>query len=95
MTATANEAMLGKLRAEAVKLGIDPSLVQLEDVSVAKSGEKMRFKWRDIEVEAPAPSQEAFDSWFEQNGQVIAGAVIALAGVTIGIIASAASSYKR
>ncbi|MNJ79918.1 hypothetical protein D3C77_781090 [compost metagenome] len=55
----------------------------------------MRFKWRDIEIEAPSPSQETFDSWFEQNGQVIAGAAIALAGVTLGIIASAASSFKR
>ncbi|MDN7143868.1 hypothetical protein KC131_24800 [Pseudomonas sp. JQ170] len=95
MSTNANEAMLEKLRTEAVKLGIDPTLVQLDDISVAKTGDKMRFKWRDIEIEAPSPSQETFDSWFEQNGQVIAGAAIALAGVTLGIIASAASSFKR
>ncbi|MDK1397982.1 hypothetical protein [Pseudomonas protegens] len=90
MTITANEAMLEKLKAEAIKLGIDPQLVRLEDISVSKSAEKIRVKWRDIEVEAPAPSQEAFDSWFEENGKVIAGAVVALAGVTIGLIGAVA-----
>lgn len=90
MTNTVNEAMLEQLKAEAAKLGIDPNLVRLEDVCVVKGAEKLRVKWRDIEIEAPAPSQEAFDSWFEENGKVIAGAVIALAGVTIGLIGAAA-----
>lgn len=88
--ASVNEAMLEQLRAEAEKMGIDPSRIRLEDVGVTQKGEKIRFKWGDIEVEAPAPSPEAFDSWFEENGKVIAGAVVALAGVTIGLIGAVA-----
>ncbi|WP_434559805.1 hypothetical protein [Pseudomonas sp. R1-6] len=90
MTTNANEAMLEQLKNEATKMGIDPDLVRLEDISVMKRAEKIRVKWRDIEIEAPAPSQETFDSWFEENGKVIAGAVVALAGVTIGLIGAAA-----
>lgn len=90
MAATVNEAMLKQLKIEAEKLGFDPAQIRLEDVDVAQKGDKIRIKWGDVEIETPAPSPEAIDSWFEENGKVIAGAVVALAGVTIGLIGAVA-----
>lgn len=90
MATTVNEALLQQLKAEAKRLGLDPNLVRREDIDASQKGDKIKVKWRDVEIEVPGPSQEAFDSWFEENGKVIAGAVVALAGVTIGLLGAVA-----
>jgi hypothetical protein len=74
-----------EIRQEAAKRGIDPDLVQKKDVHVDRSGKNIQIKWRDVEVNVPGPSQSAIDAWFTENGKVIAGAVVALAGVAVGI----------
>lgn len=92
-----NDALLDEIQKAAKERGIDPSLIKKEDLNVEKTGNKIHVKWKDVEIEIPAPSQETLDSWFKENGQVIAGALLTLGAVTVGgIIAIAtAATLKR
>ena len=78
-----------QMREEARRRGIDPSRVRAEDVEVDRDNSKIHFKWKDISVTLPAPSREAIDKWFEQNGQAIAGSIMTIAGVAVGVAAAA------
>ncbi|HEY5548776.1 MAG TPA: hypothetical protein VIL17_04195 [Coriobacteriia bacterium] len=73
-----------QMRDEAKRRGIDPSLVQEKDVQVNREDSTIRIKWKDVDIAMPAPSRDAVDAWFTQNGQVIAGSVLTLAGVVVG-----------
>jgi hypothetical protein len=73
-----------EIRGEAVKRGIDPSLIEKKDIHVERSSNNIHVKWKDVEVNVPGPSQGALDVWFSKNGEIIAGAVVALAGVALG-----------
>lgn len=78
-----------QMRSEAERRGMDPSRVREEDVEVDRDNSKIHFKWKDIGVSLPAPSRDAIDSWFKQNGQAIAGSVMTIAGVAVGVAAAA------
>lgn len=94
---TINDALLNEIHKAAKERGIDPNLIKKEDLSVEKTGNKIHVKWNDVEIEIPAPSQETLDSWFKENGQVIAGALLTLGAVVVGgaIAIATAVTLKR
>ena len=67
-----------ELRAAAANNGIDPNLLKGATVDLYLRGEQLHFRWRDIEVSTPMPSQQALDSWLDKYGGVAIGAVIAI-----------------
>lgn len=91
-TETVNDALLSEFKKAAKEKGIDPNLIKKEDLSAEKKGNKIHIKWKDVEVEVPAPSQETVDSWFKENGQVIAGALLALGAVAVGGVIAIATA---
>lgn len=54
------------------------------DVKLHRIGQNFKVTYKGIEISVPAPSQEVIDSWWKENGKVLVGAVIALAGVIVG-----------
>lgn len=79
------EKFVRELRQEAARKGIDPELFTTEAVRTERVGRSIHLKWKAVEVNVPAPSKEALDAWFDKYGGVIVGAVIALAGVAVGM----------
>nr|WP_297461214.1 hypothetical protein [uncultured Halomonas sp.] len=91
-----NDLLLNEFKKAAKEKGIDPALIRKEDLTAEKKGNKIHIKWNDVEIDVPAPSQEALDSWFKENGQVIAGAVLTLGAVAVGgVIAIAAAATLK
>lgn len=89
----AERELVEQMRSEAERRGMDPSLVQEEDVQIKPDDSKIHIKWKDVEVTVPAPPREAVSSWIEKNGQGIAGSLFTLAGVVVtGALALAAAS---
>ena len=58
----------------------DPGEIQLK-----KTDQKFKVTYKGLEIDMPVPSQEALDSWWKENGQFFAGAIIALIGVAFGL----------
>ena len=56
-----------QMRNEAERRGIDPSLVQKEDVQVDRDNANIHIRWKDVDIAMPAPSREAISGWFAQN----------------------------
>ena len=73
--------LVEQMRTEAKHRGIDPSLVQADDVQVEREDSSIHFNWKDVAVTIPAPGKAAVDEWFKENGQAIAGSLMTLAGV--------------
>lgn len=78
------EELARQMQSEAKRRGIDPAVVQEEDVQVNRDTSNIRIRWKGVDIAIPAPSREAVDAWFAQNGQAIAGSVLTLAGVVVG-----------
>ena len=77
------DELVGQMRSEAERRGIDPAVVQEDDVQVERDNSSFHFSWKDVEVTIPAPSRAAVDGWFKENGQAIAGSLMTLAGVVV------------
>lgn len=91
-----NDALFNAIKKAAEEKGLDPDRIKKEDLNAEKRGGKVHVKWRDVEVEVPAPSQESIDTWFKKNGQVIAGSLLTLGAVAVGgAIAIAAAASAR
>lgn len=78
------EELTRQMKTEAKRRGIDPAVVQEEDVRINRDNASIHIKWKDVDIAMPAPSKDVVDSWFAQNGQAIAGSVLTLAGVVVG-----------
>lgn len=86
------DAVFEEVKVAAEKEGVDPQKIKREDISVEQKGSKIHVKWKEVEIEMPAPSQEYVDSWFKENGQVIAGSLITLGAVAVGGVIAIASA---
>lgn len=90
------DEFLQEIKKAAENSGLDPELVTKEDLSARRAGNKIHIRWKDVEVEIPAPSQDELNSWFRESGQAIGGALMALAGVALtGTLAIAAAKVLK
>jgi len=88
-----SETFIDEVKKTAREKGIDPNLINREEITAERKNDKIHIAWKDMVIKVPAPSQETIDSWFKENGKVIAGAILTLGAVTVGgaiVIASAA-----
>ncbi|NTU70968.1 MAG: hypothetical protein HGB10_03990 [Coriobacteriia bacterium] len=74
-----------KMKSQAEEGGLDPNRINPEDVCVSTTGRTVEVSYGDAKVVLPAPSQRTLDEWFKENGQQIAGAMMALGGVVVGM----------
>ena len=73
------------MKSQAQEGGLDPNRINPDDVCVNTTGRTVEVAYGDAKVVLPAPSQRTLDEWFKENGQQIAGAMMALGGVVVGV----------
>jgi hypothetical protein len=84
ITGAMKDQIANLLREQASKNGMDPNSIDPEKIQVKSEGSRIDVEYSGVKVSAPAPSQEAVDSWFKENGKQFAGALIALVAFGVG-----------
>ncbi|WP_395503628.1 hypothetical protein [Ectopseudomonas mendocina] len=69
-----------KLQDAAKEKGVDPNKINPAEIKIESANNTIKASIPGLQVEFPAPSQKAIDSWLKKNGTALVGGLIAIGG---------------